>query len=60
MALTAMFLAGFACASKKQAAEAARTEKLIKSTDSVAAELEKNAADIKESESALDSLLNEL
>ena len=60
MAFTAMFLAACSGPSKKQAAEAAKTEKLIKANDSVAAELKQNAADIKESEAKLDSLLNEL
>ncbi len=60
LALAAMFLAGCSGVSKKEAAEAAETEKLIKATDSIAAEIEKTAGDIKESEASLDSLLNEL
>ena len=60
IALAAIFIAGCSGPSKKEAAEAAETEKLIMTTDSIAAELEQTADEIQESEVALDSLLNGL
>jgi PBP1b-binding outer membrane lipoprotein LpoB len=60
IALAAIFITGCSGPSKKENAELKKIEQEIKTTDSIATEIEKTTDEIQESGTQLDSLLNEL